>query len=123
MTSAAPKPPAALAASGDRRERSVALNELGDVLVARNDLAGALEHYRESLSIRRALYAQDRSNAERARDVLASLNKLAAIPGSGVRWSEVVAFMEEMDRRGQITPADRPFLERFRARAAAEAGR
>jgi tetratricopeptide (TPR) repeat protein len=55
---------------------AVALDRIGDVLVARNDLEGALKHYREGLDISRALYEQDKSHAERARDVFVSLGKI-----------------------------------------------
>jgi tetratricopeptide (TPR) repeat protein len=49
------------------------------VLVARNDLEGALKHYREGLDIRRALYEQDKSHAERARDVSVSVNRIGDV--------------------------------------------
>lgn len=70
---------AASDATTDRRERTAATDEIGDVLIARNDLEGALTNYREGLELRRALYAADRSNAERARDVAVSLQRTGMV--------------------------------------------
>ncbi len=56
------------------------LDRIGDVLLSRNDLEGALKNYQEGLEIRRRLMAADPSHAERARDVSVSLSKLASVP-------------------------------------------
>jgi tetratricopeptide (TPR) repeat protein len=66
-------------AKGDEVRIAVALDRIGDVLVARNDLEGALKHYREGLEISRALYEQDKSHAERARDVSVSLDRIGDV--------------------------------------------
>ena len=47
----------------DERDRSVALNELGDVQVAQGDLSSALESYRAGLEIRERLAEGDPGNA------------------------------------------------------------
>lgn len=59
------------------RERTVLLNDQGDVLVAQGDLGGALTAYRESLAVRRRLAEADASNAGWQRDVSVSLNRVA----------------------------------------------
>ena len=46
------------------REQSICLDRIGDVQVARNDLAGALKSYTEGYEIRRALYSQDKSHQQ-----------------------------------------------------------
>ncbi len=55
---------------------SVSASKIGDVLVARNDLAGALKAYEEGLEIARRLAAADPSHAKRARDVFSSLVRI-----------------------------------------------
>ncbi len=58
---------------------SLCLNKIGDVLRARNDLAGALTHYEEGLGIARSLAAADPSNSGRARDVSVSLSRISDV--------------------------------------------
>jgi tetratricopeptide (TPR) repeat protein len=97
---------------------SVALNKLGGVLVAGNDISGARKAYEESLGIVRRLSSAEPTNAEAQRDVAVSLWGLARIPGSGVRWSDVVAQMETMKSKGILNPADEKFIEQARQNAA-----
>jgi tetratricopeptide (TPR) repeat protein len=108
---------AAKFAAADRRDRSVACDELGDVLSAQSDLAGALTNYSEGLEIRRALAKADVSNMIWARDVCASLWRLAQMD-AGVSWAQVAAELESMHARGVLFPADLQFLEQARLRAA-----
>ena len=61
------------------RDRSVSLNELGDVLIAQGDLGGARGRYQEGLDIFKRLAAADPSSAALQRDVGASLNKLGNV--------------------------------------------
>ncbi|MES1198739.1 MAG: tetratricopeptide repeat protein [Pseudomonadota bacterium] len=70
---------AALKTASDARERSIALDEIGDVLSARNDLEGALTNYRESLAIRKRLADADPSHGERQRDVSVSLDRIGDV--------------------------------------------
>jgi hypothetical protein len=55
------------------RDVSVSLNNHGDVLVAAGDLAGARNHFEESLKIARELARQNPSSASATRDVSVSL--------------------------------------------------
>ena len=57
------------ACAGDERERSVALNELGDVRMSQGDLTAALENYRAAMAIRERLAASDPDNAGWQRDL------------------------------------------------------
>ena len=61
------------------RDVSVSVNKIGDVLVSRNDLSGALARYEEGLEIARRLLAADPSHAERARDVSVSLERIGDV--------------------------------------------
>jgi len=69
----------ALAAAANIYERSIALDELGDVLSTRSDLTGALEAHEEGLKIARKLAADDPSNTERLRDVSVSLERIGDV--------------------------------------------
>lgn len=104
------------------RDRSVALEDLGNILFPQGDLAGADTAYAEVLTISRKLAAADPGNAEAQRDVWVSLSRLAGLKGSSVRWREVVTQMEAMDAKGTLAPSDRPYLDRARAKAAREVG-
>jgi tetratricopeptide (TPR) repeat protein len=61
------------------RERSVALNQQGDILGAQGDLAGALTSYRDSLAIRDKLAKQDPGNAEWQRDLSVSYDRVGDV--------------------------------------------
>ncbi len=58
------------------REQSIVLDNLGDVLVARGNLAGALEKYRLSQRIRKFLTDRDPSNLDWQRDYAVAYNKV-----------------------------------------------
>ncbi|MGO9418689.1 tetratricopeptide repeat protein, partial [Roseiarcus sp.] len=49
--------------AGWRRDLSVCYDNIGDVLVAQGDLAGALKAFRDGLAIREALSRADPGNA------------------------------------------------------------
>ncbi len=70
---------AATRAAKDEPNVGLFLERVGDVLLSRNDLEGALKNYQEGLEIRRRLMAADPSHAERARDVSVSLSRLASV--------------------------------------------
>src|SRR5947209_7704902 len=55
------------------------LTELGDVRVARGDLAGALRAYEDARRIAEELAGLDPDNAERQRDLSVSWSKLADV--------------------------------------------
>lgn len=101
-------------------ERSVACDETGDVLRARNDLAGALERYEEGLKIRRDLAASDPTNMMLRRDVWASLWRLAPLGADPIAgWAEVVGELTAMRDEGVLLPSDEGFIETARANLAA----
>jgi eukaryotic-like serine/threonine-protein kinase len=58
------------------REQSIVQDNLGDVLVAQGNLAGALEKYRLSERIRKFLTDRDTSNLDWQRDLAVAYNKL-----------------------------------------------
>jgi tetratricopeptide (TPR) repeat protein len=60
----------------DDRERSVAFDDLGDVLRVQGNLPAALKYYRDSLVIADQLAASDPGNVSWQRDLSVSLNKL-----------------------------------------------
>jgi tetratricopeptide (TPR) repeat protein len=96
------------------RERSVADDEIGDVLVKAGDLSGAKARFEASLEVMERLAAANPGSAEAQRDVWVSLWRLANMEGSGVTWDRVLARMEEMKARGTLLPTDEGFLEQAR---------
>jgi hypothetical protein len=64
--------------TGNERDESVALNELGDVLVAQGNLAEALKSFRDRLAIRDRLAKAAPGNAGWQFDLVVSNWKLAA---------------------------------------------
>ena len=99
----------------DGRDRSVACNEVGDVLRARNDLAGALTRYEEGLEIQRRLAAADPSHAERARDVSVSVNKIGDVLRARNDLAGALARYEEgLEIRRRLATADPSHAERAR---------
>jgi tetratricopeptide (TPR) repeat protein len=85
----------AMQAATTNRDRSAAQHELGNILVAQGDGAGALALYSESLEIARALTVADPRSAAAKRDVSLSLIKVANIkaaqgdgPGALALYSE-----------------------------------
>ncbi|MGF1609277.1 MAG: hypothetical protein ACFCUQ_07770 [Kiloniellales bacterium] len=67
---------AALQVAKVERNRSVALDEIGDVLRSQGDLGKALESYQASMVIRKRLAQADASNAGLQRDLSVSHNKI-----------------------------------------------
>jgi tetratricopeptide (TPR) repeat protein len=65
--------------NGDDRHIALALERIGDVVLAQGDVKGAVRNYGEALEIVRRLAEADPSHAERARDVAISLSKLASV--------------------------------------------
>jgi tetratricopeptide (TPR) repeat protein len=63
----------------DDRGRSVAHDDIGDVLVAQGDGAGALASYRKGLAIRETLAKRDPENTEWQRDLSVSHNKIGDV--------------------------------------------
>ncbi len=104
----------------NQRDKSVALEALGDVLVAQGDLAGARQRYQDSLETRKRLAAADPSSAGLQRDLWVSIWKLATMAGTGITWSDVVKVLEAMQSRSILNPTDERFLLEARRRALAD---
>ena len=93
-------------AAGTDRERSVALNDLGDVLVAQGDEAGALASYRDSLAIFDRLAKSDPGNAGWQRDLIVSYTRSAgALPGQGW-WRKAHEVASRLVSEGRLAPVD-----------------
>ncbi len=88
-------------------DRSAALNELGDLLAAGNDAAGARKAYGESLDILRRLAAADPGDAGLQHDLSVLLNKtgdvLAALRDGA---PAVKAYQESLDILRRLAAAD-----------------
>ena len=104
------------------RDRLIAAQELGDVLVAQGDLAGARARFQDSLATRQRLAAANPSSAELQRDLVVSLAKLTNVPGSGVRWRQVAVQVERMRQRGILPPRDAWMVEDTRQQAVEKDG-
>lgn len=91
---------------------------LGDVARAEGDLESALADYKKGLAIRQKLTAADPSNAL-MRSLLAELmDRMAALPGSSVTWTQVVAQFSAIKAAGHLEPADAKLLADAETRAA-----
>jgi tetratricopeptide (TPR) repeat protein len=77
------------------RERSMALNQLGDVLMRQGRTDGALRAYEEGLKIARALLASDSGSAEVKPDLSVSLNKVGEVFLRQGRTDEALAAFDE----------------------------
>ena len=104
----------ALVEASDDRARSVSLNELGDVLVAAGDLAGARGRYEEALAVRTKLAKENPASAAAQRDLSVSYNKLGDVALQGGNRPEAAEFY-----RKSISIAE-PLALRDQSSAAAE---
>ena len=82
----------ALGEAADDRARSVSLNELGDVLVAAGDLAGARGRYAEALAVRTKLAKDNPASAEAQRDLGVSYTKLGDVALEGGNHAHAADF-------------------------------
>jgi hypothetical protein len=92
---------------------SIVLNKTGDVRVAAGNRAGALEDYKESLTIMRKLTTADVGNIGWQVDLVVSLYRvgLAAEPAKAREvLREALAILEGLDREGRLTPAQRDWV-------------
>ena len=93
--------------AANNRDRSVALNEFGDVLVAQGDLAGARSRYQDSLDIAKRLAAADPSSASLQRDVSVSLNNLGdVLAAQGDLAGARSRYQDSLDIRKRLAAAD-----------------
>jgi tetratricopeptide (TPR) repeat protein len=103
--------------TGLRSDMSGTLDAVGEVHAAQGDPAGATKAYTEALAILRGLAASAPKNSELQRDIAFLLGELAATPGSGTTWSDVVAQLESMNQQGILLPADAALLAKARQNA------
>jgi hypothetical protein len=97
---------------------------MGDVSVARRDLARAQLHYGEALAMRRVIAQAHPDDEQAERDVANALYRMALwLPNGPVAWAEVVAALEALERRGRLRPADLAVLQEARAQAARQGAR
>jgi tetratricopeptide (TPR) repeat protein len=93
----------ALTNAQSERDRSAAETELGDVLVASGDLAGARTRFEESLKIDQRLAADNPTSADAQRDLSVSLSKLGDVlfasgdlAGARARFEESLEIAERL---------------------------
>jgi tetratricopeptide (TPR) repeat protein len=103
------------------RDVSASLIKIGDVLVSEGDRAGALTRYQRSLEIAERLSAADPASAERARDVSVSCWRMAQVTGERRYWERALAILKDLEARGALAEADRPFIAQLEEALAAEA--
>ena len=110
-----------LAASGSpssQADLAFALGRYGDLRRALGDDAGARAAYLEALGIDRALAWARPDAILPARTVGEMMATLAALPGGGVSWAQVVAYDEGLQARGLFEAADVQQLLVYQQRAA-----
>jgi hypothetical protein len=103
------------------RNVSISLNRISDVLVSQGDRAGALSRYQRSLEIRERLSAADPASANLARDVFVSCWRMANLTGERRYWERALAILRDLDARGALDEADRPFIAQIEGRLAGPA--
>jgi tetratricopeptide (TPR) repeat protein len=88
-----------------------AMHELATELLAQGNERGAIRLYREALEMtqRRA-----RSGPDRDHDMFLVMSLMAAIPESGVTWTELADLMERTEQDGRLREGDRELLEEAR---------
>ncbi|HRJ69965.1 MAG TPA: hypothetical protein PK812_10175, partial [Beijerinckiaceae bacterium] len=99
---------AACIRSGDERNLSVSHDRIGDVRVAKGDLAGALESYTASLAIRQTLADADRTNSGWQRDLSVSHKKIGDVRvAKGDLAGALESYIASLAIRQTLADADR----------------
>ena len=100
----------ALTASADERDRSIALDDIGNVLHQQGDLPGALKSFSDSLAIARTRAQADPGDAQAQRDLSVSydnvgnvLRQQGDLPGALKNFSDSLAIART---RAQADPGD-----------------
>ena len=89
------------------RDRSVLLNEIGNVLTAQGDLAGALQSYRDAMSIRKRLAETDPRNTQWQRDLSVSHNKIGdMLTAQGDLAGALQSYRDAMSIAKRLAEAD-----------------
>ena len=97
--------------TGNERDESVALNELGDVLGAQGNLAEALKSFRDRLAIRDRLAKAAPGNAGWQFDLVVSNWKLAANGDDAARrFAFIVATLRKLEAENRLTPAQAKWI-------------
>ena len=93
--------------ASDDRDRSVALDEKGNILTLQGNLPEARKAYEEGLGIARDLAARDPSNAEAKRDLSISLEKLGDVNTAEGNLPEArKAYEEGLSIRRELSARD-----------------
>jgi tetratricopeptide (TPR) repeat protein len=97
--------------SADRaRDLSVSLSKIGFLLESQGDRDGALGFFRRGLEISERLSAADPASVDLARDVLVSNGLMARVTGERRYWERALAIFRDLEARGALAEADRPFI-------------
>jgi tetratricopeptide (TPR) repeat protein len=92
----------------DERDRAVALDDLGDVLVAQGDLPAALKSFRDGLAIRERLAQSDRGNAGWQRDLSVSYDRVGdVLVAQGDLPAALKSFRDGLAIRERLAQSDR----------------
>lgn len=102
--------------AADDRDRSVALDELANVLLEQGDLTGARTRYQESLDIRKRLAAADPSSASLQRDLLVSYVKLSEVTHDKSQLRMALDLALRMREQGFLAPRDAGMIEELKRR-------
>ena len=97
----------------------MSLNKIGDVRVAQDDLAGALQAYEESVGDTPAIWRRGTLTMRNGRGMFGcpcAKIALADPSRADALWVEVVERMEAMQQNGTLRPTDAPALEFARSK-------
>jgi tetratricopeptide (TPR) repeat protein len=92
------------------RDVGISLTKIGDVLESQGDRDGALGLYRRALEIGERLSASDRASADLARRVFTAAFRVADLTGERRYWERALAILRDLEARGTLAEADRPFI-------------
>ena len=95
--------------AGAQADVAYTLARLGGAEAATGDAAGAQKNLADALTIQKSLAAAYPTSA--------------SLPASGVRWADVVAYLEGVKAKGMLMAGDDKWLDIYRQRAAKEAGK
>ncbi len=98
-----------------------ALGRYGDLRLIQHDNAGARDADVEALGIEKALARGRPEAVVPARTVGELMAKLAEIPGGGVSWAQVVAYVQRLQARGLFEAEDVRMLALYEQRASGAA--
>jgi len=102
---------------------SVSLSKIGFLLESQGDRDGALGFFRRGLEISERLSAADPASVDLARDVLALNGLMARVTGERQYWERALAIFRDLEARGALAEADRPFIAQIeRTLAETDAG-